>query len=196
MLHGLLRWLPSALSVSRIVFTPPIASAILDNEFPRAFLLCWIAGATDYFDGFLARRFGWESRLGAWLDAISDKVLLSTIYVCFALTGDAPGRLVALILGRDLMILALAGAGILFTPIRDFPPSIWGKLSTNVQIATAAAILAGPAWLKPWALVLCAATTAWSGAHYFYGAVQRWKMLPKNGENTPASRLTRMPPED
>ena len=175
---NLLPWLPSALSVSRIFFTPPIAWAILEHHFPRAFLLCWIAGGTDYFDGLLARRYGWESRTGAWLDAISDKVLLSTIYVCFAITGDAPGWLVALVLGRDVMILLLALLGILFTPIRDFPPSIWGKLSTNAQIATAAAILAGPDWLKPWALALCALATAWSGVHYLVSGIRRWKMLP------------------
>ncbi len=176
-----MRWLPSALSVSRIFFTPPIAWAILDHQFPRAFLLCWVAGATDFFDGLVARRYGWESRTGAWLDAVSDKVLLSTIYVCFAITGDAPPWLVLLILGRDVMILLLALVGIAFTPIRDFPPSIWGKLSTNVQIATAAAVLAGPPWLKPWALLLCAVATAWSGAHYFFLAIQRWRMLASGG---------------
>jgi|SoiMethySBSTD1v2_1073268.scaffolds.fasta_scaffold271302_3 cardiolipin synthase len=179
-----MRWLPSALSVSRIFFTPPIAAAILAGHYPRAFLLCWMAGATDYFDGFLARRYGWASRTGAWLDAISDKVLLSTIYVCFALTGDVPLWLVALVLGRDVMILMLASIGILFTPIRDFPPSIWGKLSTNMQIATAAAILAGPEWLKPWMLWTCAAGTAWSGAHYFFLAIQRWRMLQSTLTNT------------
>ena len=178
-----MRWLPSALSVSRIFFTPPIAQAILAGHFPRAFLLCWIAGGTDFFDGFLARRYGWESRTGAWLDAVSDKVLLSTIYVCFARTGDVPGWLVALVLGRDVMILLLALAGILFTPIRDFPPSVWGKVSTNVQIATAAAILAGPEWLKPWMQGLCAAGTAWSGLHYFFLAIQQWRMLPSKTTN-------------
>ncbi len=180
-----LRWLPSALSVARIFFTPPIASAILNDRFPHAFLLCWIAGGTDFLDGWLARRYGWESRMGAWLDAISDKILLSTIYVCFALTGDVWGWLVGLVLGRDVMILMLAAAGILFTPIRDFPPSIWGKISTNIQIAAAAAVLAGPAWLKPWALALCAAGTAWSGVHYFLSAVQKWRMLPPAATNPP-----------
>ena len=178
-----MRWLPSALSVSRIFFTPPIAWAILAGEFPRAFLLCWIAGATDFFDGFLARRYRWESRTGAWLDAVSDKVLLSTIYLCFARTGDAPVGLVILILGRDVMILTLALIGILFTPIRDFPPSVWGKVSTNVQIAAAAAVLAGPAWLRPFILMLCAAATAWSGAHYFFLAIQRWRMLTRRAPN-------------
>ena len=179
----MMRWLPSALSVSRIFFTPPIAWAILAGDFPHAFLLCWLAGATDYFDGFFARRYGWESRLGAWLDAISDKILLSTIYVCFAQVGAVAPSLVWLILGRDVMILTLALAGILLTPIRDFPPSIWGKLSTNIQIAAAAAVLAGPDWLKSYALMACAAGTAWSGAHYFFLAVQRWRMLPRQARN-------------
>ena len=177
------RWLPSLLSVSRVLLTPTIASAILNDRFPHAFLLCWIAGGTDFLDGWLARRYNWESRTGAWLDAISDKILLSTIYVCFALTGDAGGWLVGLVLGRDVMILMLAAAGILFTPIRDFPPSIWGKISTNIQIAAAAAVLAGPAWLKPWALALCGVGTTWSGLHYLVKAVQKWRMLPPRVRN-------------
>lgn len=182
-----LRWLPSLLSVSRIFFTPPIASLILARNYWDAYLLCWVAGSTDFLDGMLARRYGWESRTGAWLDAISDKVLLSTIYVCFAVNGDAPTWLVVLVFGRDLMILSLATVGLIFTPIRDFPPSIWGKLSTNVQIAAAAAILAGPEWLKPWSIGLCALATGWSGAHYFYAAVQRWRNLERpEGANVTA----------
>jgi cardiolipin synthase (CMP-forming) len=181
-----MRWLPSALSLSRVAFTPPIAWAILSGDFPLAYLLCWIAGSTDFFDGFIARRYGWESRLGAWLDAISDKILLSTVYVCLAVAQAVPASLVALILGRDVMILSLAAIGILFTPIRDFPPSIWGKLSTNIQIAAAAAVLAGPDWLKPYALMFCGLATAWSGLHYLFLAIQRWRMLPRNRTN-PAS---------
>lgn len=171
-----MRWLPSALSVSRIVFAPPIALAILARQFSYAFTLCCIAGATDFFDGFLARRYGWQSRSGAWLDAISDKILLGTIYLCFYQTGQAPAALAALVVGRDLMILMLALAGLVFTAIRDFPPSVWGKLSTNVQIATAAAILAGPDAWKPWMIWLCAAATAWSGAHYLYSAIRSWRV--------------------
>lgn len=184
-----LRWLPSALSVSRIFFTPPIASLILAHSYWDAYLLCWIAGSTDFFDGMLARRYGWQSRTGAWLDAISDKILLSTIYVCFAVNGDAPVWLVVLVLGRDFMILSLALIGLVFTPIRDFPPSIWGKVSTNVQIASAAAILAGPEWVKPWAIAACALATGWSGAHYFYSALQRWRNLgrPERADATAAN---------
>ncbi|MBM3794877.1 MAG: CDP-alcohol phosphatidyltransferase family protein [Acidobacteria bacterium] len=175
----MLHHLPSALSVSRIFFTPPIAAAILDHRYEYAYILCWIAGSTDFFDGFLARRYGWTSRTGAWLDAVSDKVLLTTLYICFGINGDVPRSLMALVLGRDIMILTLAVIGLLFTPIRDFPPSIWGKLSTNVQIAAAAAILAGPDWLKPWALGACAAATAWSGIHYLYSAIVHWRALPR-----------------
>lgn len=159
---------------------------ILAREYADAYFWCWVAGSTDFFDGQLARRCGWESRTGAWLDAISDKILLGAIYACFAYNGDVPWWLVGLVLGRDLMILSLALAGLVFTTIRDFPPSIWGKLSTNVQIASAAAILAGPPWLKPWALWACAAATGWSGAHYFYSAVERWRGLGRPAAAIPS----------
>jgi cardiolipin synthase len=172
---------PSALSLSRIAFTPPIAIAIVNRESSYAFLLCVIAGATDFFDGYLARRFHWTSRTGAWLDAVSDKVLLSTIYVCFGVTLQIPWWLMYLVLGRDLMILLLAGFGLAFTSIRDFPPSVWGKISTNVQIATAAAILAGPPWLAGAMIALCAAATAGSGFHYLAAGIGRWRHQSASG---------------
>jgi cardiolipin synthase len=99
-----MRWLPSALSVSRIFFTPPIAAAILAGHYPALFCCVGWPAPPTILMGFWRGAYGWASRTGAWLDAISDKVLLSTIYVCFALTGDVPLWLVALVLGRDVMI--------------------------------------------------------------------------------------------
>jgi len=67
-----------------------------------------IIGITDVIDGFLARRFGASSRLGAYLDPIADKVLLSGTFLVLALTGAIEPWLAAVVLGRDLLILAAA----------------------------------------------------------------------------------------
>ena len=93
-----------------------------------------IIGITDVVDGFLARRFGASSRLGAYLDPIADKVLLSGTFLVLALTGAIEWWLAAVVLGRDVLILAAAGVLYLVTARRNFPPSPWGKISTFVQI--------------------------------------------------------------
>ena len=75
-----------------------------------------------------------SSRLGAYLDPIADKVLLSGTFLVLALTGAIEPWLAAVVLGRDLIILAAAGVLYLATARRNFPPSPWGKISTFVQI--------------------------------------------------------------
>jgi cardiolipin synthase len=170
-------WIPTLLSVSRIFFAPWVVPRIIAGEHQAAFGLLLIAGSTDFFDGYLARRFHWESRTGAWADAVSDKILLSCVYISLAIHGTAPWWLVWLIFGRDLLILGMAGFALAFTTLRDFPPSVWGKLSTNVQIAAAAALLMAPHTAGPPLVWLCSATTAWSGLHYFYNGIRRLRAV-------------------
>jgi len=77
------------------------------------------------------------TQVGAYLDPIADKCLLSGVYLALAWAHLVPWWLVAIIFGRDIYILAAVAVVMLFTPIRGFPPSIWGKVSTFVQICTA-----------------------------------------------------------
>jgi len=166
-------------SALRLVLTPFAGLAILDGRFGIALLVFIAAGSTDVIDGYLARRFGGVSRFGAYLDPISDKVLLSTVYLCFAFAGAAPWWLVAIVFGRDVLILLLAGAMLVFTKIRSFTPSAWGKASTFVQIVTAVAVMVDRAAPAPWlgqaatALIwLAAAVTTWSGLHYAWRGIR------------------------
>lgn len=176
------RILPTVLSASRIVFAPFVVLAIMQGARTEALVLMAIAGSTDFFDGFLARRYRWQTRTGAWMDAVADKTLLSAIYIALALSGAAPAWLVGLIFGRDLLILVLAAVGLAFTPIRDFPPSVWGKLSTNVQILTALGLVAGLTTGREVLIGACAAATLGSGIHYFYSALKRLAAL-RGGKN-------------
>jgi cardiolipin synthase len=142
-----------------------------------ALTLLAIAAATDGIDGFIARRYRQITRLGAWLDPVADKLLLTAVYVSLGIMAVIPAWLVWLVVGRDVVILAMAAAGLLFTRHRDFPPSIWGKLSTVVQIVTAiAGVLACTVdFALPdifvWATAII---TAWSGVHYVW---RGWKLL-------------------
>ena len=83
-----------------------------------------------------------STRLGANFDPIADNILLSAIYISLALAPRAiPWWMVAVVFGRDVLILAMAGYGLLFTSLRKFPPSVWGNISTFFQIAAALVVM-------------------------------------------------------
>jgi cardiolipin synthase len=161
-----------------MVLTPWIIVALIYRDCREALWLSCVAGFTDGADGFLARRFGWKSRLGAYLDPIADKFLLTSLYISFGIAGLVPEWIVWLVVGRDALILLMAGAGLLFTNRRDYPPTLWGKISTVIQIAGAFIFLCSCAYppliplsLSSAALLAVAAATAWSGGHYVWRAL-------------------------
>lgn len=165
--------LPNVFSLARLMAAAPVAWLIVSGRFGWALALLLVAGATDGIDGYLARRFGWKSAAGAYLDPIADKLLLGIIYVALGVAGVFPWWLVWLVLGRDIVILG--GAGLLWrlARYRRFPPSIWGKISTTLQIAAAlVALLDGAApsaamnLLLVAGIYLAAAATVGSGLHY------------------------------
>ncbi|HZT28968.1 MAG TPA: CDP-alcohol phosphatidyltransferase family protein [Bryobacteraceae bacterium] len=179
------KWLtpPNAVTLFRMVLVPFILGAILEGEHLRALALFAAAAVTDALDGALARRFGWTSTAGAYLDPIADKALLSGLYLTLAVTGDIPWWLVGLIFGRDLLILAAAGLALLFTRLRAFPPSLWGKVSTIFQVLTAVAWMArnvtqsGVVEALAAALIWpTAAMTIWSGFHYGWRGFRMLRM--------------------
>ena len=79
-MNDYLRHLPNLISVARIILVGPVVWALLDGRYTLAFWLFVIAGASDGIDGFLAKRFGWSSRLGGILDALADKLLLVSTF--------------------------------------------------------------------------------------------------------------------
>jgi cardiolipin synthase (CMP-forming) len=178
-----MRWLPNLLTWARIVLTPVVIYTVVWRECAFALPVTLVAGFTDTADGYFARRFGAETRLGAWLDPIADKFLLVSLYVSFGLAKLVPVWLVWLVVGRDVLILAVAGVAILTTPVRDFPPTVWGKLSTVIQICASVLLVAScsalpsAAALVDAAVWLVAAGTAWSGIHYAGRAVAMFRSV-------------------
>ena len=169
-------YLPNLFTAVRLALVPWIGVLVLHRRFHAALLATLIAGLSDAADGFLARRFGWTSRVGAWLDPLADKALLVTLFVVLGCVGAMPWWLVALVFARDAVILAMVGAAFAFTSIRDFPPSIWGKLSTIVQVV---ACLGGLWWQSGPAMSFLAGVTAlataWSGIDYVRLGLLRWR---------------------
>lgn len=165
--------LPNLLTASRLALAPFVVRAILRGQFREAMLLVAVAGLTDVLDGGLARWLGAASRLGAYLDPVADKVLLSATYLAGGLSGLLPWWLVAIVFGRDVLILAGAVVAWLLKRRRDFSPSMWGKLSTFIQALTAASVLLARGWPEtgleacaPPLVWLTAAATLWSGLDY------------------------------
>ncbi len=170
----------------RLVFIPPVILFILYGHYQAAFVLVLIAGTTDGMDGLLARKLGQQTTLGTYLDPIADKLLLSSSFVALGVAGQIPLWLVILVLSRDVIITATVSVMLLATPLRTFPPSIYGKANTAAQIATVLVTLL--ALMHPLELlrrlaltgVYCtAAFTILSGLHYAVTTAARLRNVEK-----------------
>jgi cardiolipin synthase (CMP-forming) len=177
----MLRWVnvPNFFTLLRLALTPLVIQTILDGRHVLALAIFAAAAFTDYLDGASARRLGIATQAGAYLDPIADKCLLSGVFLALAAAHIVPWWLVAVILGRDLYILLGVATVMLLTSIRRFPPSIWGKVSTFVQIVTVVVWLTRDAFPSPplnflsiLSLWVCPACTLWSGVHYTWRGVQ------------------------
>ena len=169
------RWLnlPNLFTLIRVILTPFVIREIIEGRHLLALELFTIAAFTDILDGAAARRLGVVTSTGAYFDPIADKCLLSGVFLALAAARIVPRWLVAVIFGRDLLILGGVGVVLLYTSVRRFPPSVWGKASTFVQIATAVTWMARNAFevrfLNALAAMMiwpCVGLTVWSGLDY------------------------------
>jgi cardiolipin synthase len=166
--------LPNLLSALRLALAPFIFWFLGLGRYGGALILFAAAALTDWLDGFFARRWRVESPLGAILDPIADKVLLSGAYLTLALTRGIPPWIAWIVLGRDVLILAGAGALLAITgKRRAFPPSQWGKISTGFQIGLVLAVLLDVRFAAQALLWMVAAITTWSGIDYARLAFER-----------------------
>jgi cardiolipin synthase len=129
-----LRWLPNAISLLRIVLVAPILFFIVDGRYDLALILFFVAGFSDGVDGYLAKRFDWGSRLGAFLDPVADKVLVAGSFVTLVVTGHVPIWLAAVVILRDVVILGGALAYSLFVAPVDVEPTRISKLNTALEL--------------------------------------------------------------
>jgi cardiolipin synthase (CMP-forming) len=166
------RHIPNIISVIRILLVVPIAIALARLQLSLAALLFFIGAASDGADGYLARRFGWQSELGGVLDPIADKLLLATAFVTLAYLKLVPLWLMAAAVGRDVIIVAGAIAyRILIGPLTAHP-SLISKINTLCQAAYILTVLSRakfaepPEWVASWLGALVFATVIVSGIDY------------------------------
>ena len=143
-------------------------------------LILVLAGLSDGIDGLLARKLNQKSSIGAYLDPIADKLLLSSSFVILAMEKKIPWWLTIMVLSRDILMLMVAAVIILISGYRPFPPSLLGKATTFFQIvlvfaAVLAAAYSSPALLEINRLLayLVAALTTISGFQYSFATARR-----------------------
>ena len=122
---GTMRHLPNLISFLRIALVAPLIVLLLDADFEAALWIALAAGVSDALDGFLARHFGWRSRLGSLLDPAADKLLLVAAYLCLAQIGQVAWALALLVLARDAVIVLGALAYHHVVGKFDAQPSMW-----------------------------------------------------------------------
>ena len=168
-----LRQLPHLLTLIRLIASPFLAWLLLQSRFREALAAVLVAGLTDWFDGFAARRLHVSGRLGVILDPVADKTLLTTLFLTLGYIGLLPAWLICLIIGRDAIIVAGSLLLRMLRGIHKFLPSKLGKVSTFFQILLVLLVLIHASfryevflWLQNIALVLSAVFTAVSGVDY------------------------------
>ncbi|WP_263374024.1 CDP-alcohol phosphatidyltransferase family protein [Granulicella aggregans] len=132
---------PNLLTMVRLFTIPFIVIEILDGNFGVAFSLFILAGISDGFDGLLARWLNQKTTLGLYLDPIADKLLLSTLFLVLTHVGIIPRYVTVLVFSRDFGILLISTLLFATHTLRDFRPSLFGKLNTLVQIVALLTIL-------------------------------------------------------
>jgi cardiolipin synthase (CMP-forming) len=178
--------IPNILTLLRILLVPLAIWLIISDAFGAAFFVLVAAGATDGLDGYLAKRFGWTTELGSYLDPLADKVLLVSTYVALGVRLMLPAWLVILVVSRDVMIVAAILLSVVLGETLEMKPIAISKVNTVAQIALALLILADAGFGLEWptarmtGIYATGAITAASALAYLL----RWLRQRANGTMT------------
>ncbi len=164
---------PNQLTLLRLIFVPFAIINVLDAHYGWALGIFVAAGLSDALDGLLARWLKQKTTLGGYLDPIADKLLLSSMFLVLSFTHEIPWRYTVMVFSRDISILAVAALLYATTSLRDFRPSIYGKLNTFSQVAAVFFVLLANVYSANWLAVArksflyaTFAFTVISGVHY------------------------------
>ncbi|MEZ5176455.1 MAG: CDP-diacylglycerol--glycerol-3-phosphate 3-phosphatidyltransferase [Acidimicrobiia bacterium] len=168
--------IPNLLAVTRLVLTPVAMVLILHSPQGRGYayaaaIVFGVAAATDFADGYLARRWRITTTLGAFLDLVADKVLITGSLIALVAIGATSTWAAFLIIGREVAVMGLRSVAAL--DHFSVPPSIWGKWKATVQfVAIFFAILLldveiGPLRLDEWLMWVAVGVTLLSAGDYF-----------------------------
>ncbi len=174
-----MRHLPNIICLARIALIWPIVAALQSGDSEIAVLLFMVAAVSDGLDGYLAKRFGWTSDFGKFIDPLADKLLLVVLFVTTTWIGFVPWWLTAAAVARDVMI----GLGALifrlwFGPLKG-RPTIISKINTLLQLGYLLGVMVQQAFgLLPHEIldalaVITFVTIIASGCDYLYAFTRR-----------------------
>ena len=165
--------IPNALTILRILLIPVFVICLLYDRLLIALLIFVGAGITDGLDGLIARVYHQKTTIGAYLDPIADKLMLTTSFIVLAVRGFIPIWMTVIVIARDVIILL----GILILHLAshkvEIKPIFFGKASTVAQIVTIGWALLTPSSLVmktifPALIWVTAGLAVLSGIHYIY----------------------------
>jgi cardiolipin synthase len=160
---------------------PLFVILVMNGDASKALLLFLVIGVTDLLDGFIARFWRQQSLLGAYLDPMADKLLLTTAYVVLSIPSlnhgtQIPPWVTILVIARDVLLVLVALVLYLAAGIKKFPPSMLSKLNTVFQVLAVLLVLVSGVFPELRWIELAAVTTLYvvagltiaSGLHYVY----------------------------
>jgi CDP-diacylglycerol--glycerol-3-phosphate 3-phosphatidyltransferase len=174
--------IPNLLTVSRILSVPVFIILMHDPTPVRALaagIVFSLASATDWLDGYLARKWGQVTKMGKLLDPIADKILVTAALVILVRMELIPAWIAIVIIGREFAVTGLraiaASDGIVI------PAEAVGKYKVGAQIAAVLSLILdyhlGTEWLTEIGIIIiwvAMALAVYSGVQYF---TRYWKKL-------------------
>ena len=193
------RAVPNLLTLLRLFILPFLVIQVFDGRWTVASLLFVLAGVSDGLDRRLARALNQHTKLGEYLDPIADKLMLSTLFLVLTDVGLIPRYVTVLVFSRDLGILLISTLLFVTNVLRDFRPSVFGKLSTGTQIVAVIVVFCGEifGWrslqtARELLLQAVAVLAPVSAAHYAWVVLRRIHGAP----GTSRSAATRSSPAE
>jgi cardiolipin synthase len=174
--------LANQLTLLRLLLIPAFVLLVVYGELGWALFVLVVAGVTDALDGLIARRAGQKTTLGAWLDPMADKLLLTSAFVVLTVPGTTlvqrvPLWLTILIISRDIVIVSTVAIVNLAIGRRTFSPSTAGKAATAVYIVTGVLFMLfnyarRPSWVLDFCVYVSLAVTVISSIDYMLNAAR------------------------
>jgi cardiolipin synthase len=173
--------IPNLLSLLRMGLIPLFVIMVMNGDAPKALLIFVVAGVTDALDGFIARFWKQQSPLGAYLDPMADKLLLTTAYVVLSIPSlnhgtQIPAWVTILVIARDVLLVSVALVMYLALGVKKFPPTVLSKINTVFQVLAVVLVLVSGTFptlrsielAADTCLFLVAGLTVASGLDYVY----------------------------
>ena len=178
------------LTIVRMGMIPLLITLILSNHPAWALLVFILAGLTDALDGIIARHYEQSSELGAFLDPMADKLLMTALFIVlsipdhpqslpeFQAANHLPVYLTIVTISRDVFIVMISLVIHLATGYVGFKPTSLGKATTVIQVVTVGTVLLCNSLDRPSPIIisglvwLTLAMTLSSGLHYIHHATR------------------------